>query len=261
MIIPADDHRLTGTALGEALAGDPSPEDVIAVVATAGTTNGGLVDDLAGVGQVAREHGLWFHVDGAYGGAALFAPSARHLFAGVELADSYVVDPHKWLFAPYDSGAVIYRDPAGAEAALAQHASYLDVMRTNPDEEWNPGDYAFHLTRRARGLPFWFSIAVHGIAAYRSAIETVLDTARRSAELIKSTPYLDLIREPDLSVVLFRRRGWDRDEYRGWSTRLLQDQVAFVTPTTWEGEAVGRLAFLHPETTLDLVGEVIASMA
>ena len=153
MLIPTADHRLTGPALRGALAADASPETVVAVVATAGTTNGGLVDDLAGVADVAADHGLWFHVDGAYGGAALFAESARHLLAGVERADSFVVDPHKWLFAPYDSAALLYRDPSLAEAVLTQHASYLDVMHTDGDGAWNPCDYAFHLTRRARGLP------------------------------------------------------------------------------------------------------------
>jgi len=261
MVIPTDDHRLTGSALGSALAADASPDTVIAVVATAGTTNGGLVDDLAGVGQVAREHGLWFHVDGAYGGAALLAESARHLFDGVERADSYVVDPHKWLFAPYDSAALLYRDPTLAEAVLTQHASFLDVMHTDLAGAWNPGDYAFHLTRRARGLPFWFSVAVHGMGAYREAIETVLATTRQSATLISNAPHLELIREPELSVVLFRRRGWGFEEYRSWSARLLREQIAFVTPTTWEGEPVGRFAFLHPDTSLEVVEEIIASMA
>jgi aromatic-L-amino-acid decarboxylase len=261
LAIPTDDHRLTGSALREALAADSSPSEVIAVVATAGTTNGGIVDDLAGVGRAARDHGLWFHVDGAYGGAALLADSTRHLFTGVELADSYVVDPHKWLFAPYDSAALLYRDPKLAEAALTQHASYLDVMHTDLEGAWNPGDYAFHLTRRARGLPFWFSMAVHGIRAYREAIETVLETARQSAALIGKSAHLELIREPELSVVLFRRRGWGTDDYRSWSTRLLREQIAFVTPTTWEGEPVARLAFLHPDTNLGIVEEIISSMA
>lgn len=260
LVVATEDHRLTGSALADALAADPTPEDVVAVVATAGTTNGGIVDDLAGVGHVAREHGIWFHVDGAYGGAALFAESARHLFAGVEQADSFVVDPHKWLFAPYDSAALLYRDPKLAEAVLTQHASYLDVMHTDDEEAWNPGDYAFHLTRRARGLPFWFSLAVHGIAAYRDAIETVLATTRDTADLIRASAHLELIREPELSVVLFRRRGWGQDEYRAWSTRLLADQIAFVTPTSWEGEPVARLAFLHPDTGLDVVEEIVASL-
>jgi len=110
--IPTEDHRMTGSTLHDALAAEASSDDVIAVVATAGTTNGGIVDDLAGVGRVARDFGLWFHVDGAYGGAALLAESARHLFDGVEGADSFVVDPHKWLFAPYDSAALLYRDPS-----------------------------------------------------------------------------------------------------------------------------------------------------
>jgi aromatic-L-amino-acid decarboxylase len=260
MTVPTEDHRLTGSAVHQALSADPFPEEVIAVVATAGTTNGGIVDDLAGVGQVARDHGLWFHVDGAYGGAALLADSARHLFKGLEGADSYVVDPHKWLFAPYDSAALLYREPKLAESVLTQHASYLDVMRTDLEGAWNPGDYAFHLTRRARGLPFWFSVAVYGIRAYREAIETVLETARRSADLIMKAAHLELIREPELSVVLFRRPGWVSEDYQSWSTRLLREQIAFVTPTTWEGEPVARLAFLHPDTSLDVVGEIIASM-
>jgi len=259
--IPTEDHRMTGSTLHDALAAEASSDDVIAVVATAGTTNGGIVDDLAGVGRVARDFGLWFHVDGAYGGAALLAESARHLFDGVEGADSFVVDPHKWLFAPYDSAALLYRDPERAEAALTQHASYLDVMHTDLEGAWNPGDYAFHLTRRARGLPFWFSVAVHGIRAYREAIETVLETARKSAGLISNAAHLELVREPELSVVLFRRRGWGLDDYRSWSTRLLREQIAFVTPTIWEGEPVARFAFLHPDTDLELIEAVIASMA
>jgi glutamate/tyrosine decarboxylase-like PLP-dependent enzyme len=134
-------------------------------------------------------------------------------------------------------------------------------MHTDLEGAWNPGDYAFHLTRRARGLPFWFSMAVHGIRAYREAIETVLETARQSAALIGKSAHLELIREPELSVVLFRRRGWGTDDYRSWSTRLLREQIAFVTPTTWEGEPVARLAFLHPDTNLGIVEEIISSMA
>ena len=144
-------------------------ERVAAVVATAGTTNVGVVDDLAGIGAVAAEHGAWFHVDAAYGGAALAVPSARPLFDGIEQADSFVVDPHKWLFAPFDCAALVYRDPAIARATHTQHAEYLDVVTDRPD--WNPSDYAYHLSRRARGLPFWFSLATHGTAAYAEAIE------------------------------------------------------------------------------------------
>ncbi|MGH8980412.1 MAG: pyridoxal phosphate-dependent decarboxylase family protein [Acidimicrobiales bacterium] len=279
-VVTVVDHRLTAGALEAALAdGGPGAADVVGVVATAGTTNAGLVDDLAGVAEVAARRRLWFHVDGAYGGGALFAPSVRPLFEGVERADSLVVDPHKWLFAPYDCAALLYRHPALAKAVHTQDAAYLDVIhealqrgtpadagtaddRPADDEEpWNPTDYAYHLSRRARGLPLWFSLAVHGTNAYRDAVETVLATTKQVAAVVEATPYTELVREPTLSIVLFRRTGWSRADYDVWSARVLSEQVAFVTPTTWEGEAVARLALLHPDTGVGIAEEIIATMA
>jgi glutamate/tyrosine decarboxylase-like PLP-dependent enzyme len=261
LIVPTEDHRLTGAGLRSALAGHDRADDVVAVVATAGTTNAGMVDDLAGVADVAAERSLWFHIDGAYGGAALFAPSVREKFAGFDRADSFIVDPHKWLFAPFDCAALIYRQPNLAKAVLSQDASYLEVLHSENPEEWNPSDYAYHLTRRARGLPLWFSMAVNGLDAYRDAVEAGLAIARASAQLITATPQTELVREPELSVVLFRRPGWRKPDYDAWSARLLSDQTGFVTPTTWEGETVARFAFLHPGTTMDMIAEILATMA
>ncbi len=261
LVVPSADHRLTGPAMEAALDGDPDASSVVAVVATAGTTNAGIIDDLAGVADVAQRRDLWFHVDGAYGAAALFAPSVRDRFAGIERVDSFVVDPHKWLFAPFDCAALLYRRPQLARAVHTQNASYLDVIHTDRPDEWNPSDYAFHLTRRARGLAMWFSLAVHGTDAYRDAIETVLETAREAAARIEATPYLELVRRPDLSIVLCRRRGWVSADYDSWSRRLLADQIGFVTPTKWMGETVARLAFLHPETTTTIVAEILDTMA
>ncbi|GAA0355556.1 aminotransferase class V-fold PLP-dependent enzyme [Microbispora corallina] len=258
LVVPTTGHRLTGEALRAALEADGG-RDVIAVVATCGTTNAGIVDDLAGVAEVARERGLWFHVDGAYGGAGLFAPSVRDLYAGIEHADSFVVDPHKWLFAPFDCAALLYREPRLARAVHTQDASYLDVLHTEEDE-WNPTDYAYHLTRRARGLPLWFSLAVHGVDAYAEAIEKGIELARRAAGLVRSSDHLELVVEPTLSVVLFRRKGWQADDYHRWSRRLLAGQIGFVTPTGWEGETVARFAFLHPGTTIGIVEEILATM-
>jgi glutamate/tyrosine decarboxylase-like PLP-dependent enzyme len=258
--VPAREQRLTGAELRAALDADEEPDSVCGVVATAGTTNAGLIDELAAVGELARERGLWFHVDAAYGGAGLFATSIRDRFAGLEQADSFVVDPHKWLFAPFDCAALLYRDPALARAVHTQDAAYLNVIHERP-AEWNPSDYAFHLTRRARGLPLWFSLAVHGTEAYGEAIEAALALAREAADLIRETPSLELVREPELAVVLFRRAGWDARDYHRWAAELLADQVALVTPTSWEGETVARLVFMHPRTTIDLVREVIGRMA
>ncbi len=261
LLVPVPDHRLTGHALRAALDGDPAAADLIAVVATAGTTNAGIVDDLAGVAAVAADRDLWFHVDAAYGGAGLFSPLVRDRFAGIDRADSLVVDPHKWLFAPFDCAGLLYRNPALARAVHAQEASYLEVIHDDAPDHWNPTDYAMHLTRRARGLPLWFSLAVHGTDAYRTAVDTVVTTARAAADLISATPHLDLVRDPDLSIVLFRRTGWDAADYQHWSEELLASQVGFVTPSRWEGEPVARLAFLHPDTTVDIVGEILDTMA
>jgi aromatic-L-amino-acid/L-tryptophan decarboxylase len=253
------DHRLTGSALRAAIEADGDPSSLAAVVATSGTTNAGIIDDLAGLAAVARELGAWFHVDGAYGGAGLFAPSIRAAYDGVEHADSFVVDPHKWLFAPFDCAALIYRNPSLARSVHKQDASYLDVIHTGP-VEWNPTDYAYHLTRRARGLPLWFSLAVHGVRAYTEAIEAAISLARRAADEIAARDCLELIREPGLGVVLFRRQGWAPAQYTAWADRLLHDQVAFIPPTAWEGETVARFAFLHPHTSMDLVREILDRM-
>jgi aromatic-L-amino-acid decarboxylase len=260
LTVPTEDHQLTGAALRAAIDADGNPSTLAAVVATAGTTNAGIVDDLAGVGAVARDYGLWFHVDGAYGGAGLFAPSVRSKYDGIEHADSFIVDPHKWLFAPFDSAVLLYRDPSMARPVHTQDASYLDVIHDKPGE-WNPTDYAYHLTRRARGLPLWFSLAVHGVRAYSAAIEAAIGLARETAVEIRARPYLELIREPDLSVVLFRRLGWSSRQYLEWADKLLDDQVAFIPPSAWEGETVGRFAFLHPHTPMELVRETLDRMA
>jgi aromatic-L-amino-acid decarboxylase len=259
LTVRTDDHRLTGAALRAAIEEDGDPSSIAAVVATSGTTNAGIIDDLAGVSTVCRELGAWFHVDGAYGGAGLFAPSVRSAYDGIEHADSFIVDPHKWLFGPFDCAALLYRDPALARSVHKQDASYLDVIHDNP-AEWNPTDYAYHLTRRARGLPLWFSLAVYGVRAYSEAIEASISLARQAATEIADRDYLELIREPQLGVVLFRRKGWTPAQYTDWADRLLHDQVAFMPPSAWEGETVARFAFLHPHTTIELVREILERM-
>ncbi len=237
---------------------------LFAVVATAGTTNAGMIDDLDGLAELAAEQGIWFHVDGAYGGAGLAAPSVRPRYLGVERCDSFIVDPHKWLFAPFDCCALLYRDPQIARLAHTQHAEYLDVLHPEGMDtlaEWNASDYAHQLTRRARGLPFWFSLATHGTDAYRDAVEVTLRITRDAARLIAASPDLELIMEPVLSVILFRRRGWEAEQYQAWSDRLLEDGRAFIVPSAWAGETVLRLCIVNPLTTLEQIAGVLATLA
>jgi glutamate/tyrosine decarboxylase-like PLP-dependent enzyme len=253
--------RASGGAMAAGVAALPVVDQarVAALVATAGTTNVGVIDDLAGIGEVAAGLGTWYHVDAAYGGAAMAAPSSRARFDGIELADSFVVDPHKWLFAPFDCAALLYREPALARATHTQHAEYLDAVTERPD--WNPSDYAFHLSRRARGLPFWFSLAAHGTAAYQRAIETTLDVARIAAELVIGADHTELVLEPSLSIVVFRRKGWSHEQYYAWSDQILDDGLAFVVPTSWAGETVLRFCFVNPLTTPADVQVILDSLA
>jgi len=219
----ADDNgQLSGVAVEAALR-EAKDVDVFAIVATSGTTNFGIVDHLDEIGEVAKRNQIWFHVDGAYGLAGILAPSTRELFVGIELADSFIVDPHKWLFAPFDACA-------------------LD---------------AINLTRRPRGLPLWFSLATHGVAAYRAAVETNCQLAREAAGLIRQREDLELVREPMLSVVVFTKKGWQQADYERWSAKLLEDQIAFVVPSSHAGKPNLRFAIVNPTTTIDTIGEIL----
>ena len=248
----------------QAVFDDLADEDrarVFAIVATAGTTNAGVIDDLEGAGSIANELGIWYHVDGAYGGAALCSPTVRPRFAGIERCDSFIVDPHKWLFAPFDCCALLYRDPELGRLAHTQHAEYLDVLHGDETvHEINPSDYAHHLSRRARGLPFWFSLATYGTDEYAKAVDTTLAVTAGAAQLIRDAEHVELLVEPDLSVVLFRRVGWTPTQYQAWSDRALLDGEAFVVPTAWNGETVLRFCFVNPLTTVEQVGEIIESL-
>ena len=252
------DRRLRGDAVADAITGRPAGTEVFAVVATAGTTNLGIVDALGSIADACAEAVVWLHVDGAYGGAAMVAPSVRGRFDGVERCDSLVVDPHKWLFSPFDCAALLYRDPPVARAAHTQHAGYLEPIID--DTVWNPCDYAHVLTRRARGMPFWFSLAVHGTDAYRDAIEHTLEVARAARDMVVAAPHLELLVEPELSVVAFRRTGWDLADYQAWCDRLLADGTALLTPTTFDGGAAMRICVVNPRTTVEDLEEILATL-
>jgi glutamate/tyrosine decarboxylase-like PLP-dependent enzyme len=248
--------RLHGDAVAEAI--DAHGPAVFAVVATGGTTNFGIVDDIASIAAVTRPRNVWLHVDGAYGLAAMLVERMRPVFAGVGEADSVIVDPHKWLFAPFDACALIYRDPSVALAAHTQKAEYLDTLTESAD--WNPSDLAIQLTRRARGLPLWFSLATHGTELYRAAIDDGIRLAERIGAEIAAREGLSLVRDPQLSVVVFRREGWGPADYQEWSNALLEDQRAFVVPSSHAGETVLRFAIISPLTTFETLTGILDTL-
>jgi glutamate/tyrosine decarboxylase-like PLP-dependent enzyme len=256
-----ENGSLQGIEVGKAIEKfhlENSDARVFAIVGTAGTTNIGYIDDLKGIAKAAHENDAWFHVDGAYGLAALCAPSVRHLFDGIEHCDSMIVDPHKWLFAPYDACALIYRNPELGKQAHSQHAEYLDTLTDS--EDWNPSDYAIQLTRRPRGLPFWFSLATHGTRAYEEAVELTITVAQQAGELIKKHPHLELVEEVHLSIVAFTRKGWSAQQYQEWSDKLLADQIAFVTPSAHKGQPILRFAIVNPWTNISDIESILETL-
>jgi L-2,4-diaminobutyrate decarboxylase len=237
---------------------------LFAVVGTGGTTNAGIIDDLEGIASICIKENLWFHVDAAYGGGALVADSVRHLFNGIEKADSITIDPHKWMFSPYDCGAVIYKKPELAKKAHSQEGSYLDIFKDEGSHGFNPTDYQIQLTRRVRGLPLWFSLAMHGTDRYKQAVERGLELAQIAGKLIDENPHVELVREPSLSCVLYRRRGWNPEDYTHWTYENHRKGFALVTPTKWKQgntyETVSRFCFINPDTTKKDIQMILDSM-
>ncbi len=237
---------------------------LFAVVATGGTTNAGIIDDLVGIAKICEEENLWFHIDAAYGGGALVADSVRHLFNGIEKADSITIDPHKWMFSPYDCGAVIYKKPELAKKAHSQEGSYLDIFKDEGAHGFNPSEYQIQLTRRVRGLPLWFSLAMHGTNRYKQAVERGLELAQIAGKLIEENPHVELVREPSLSCVLYRRIGWKPEDYTHWTYENHKKGFALVTPTKWKQgntfETVSRFCFINPDTTKKDIQMILNSM-
>ena len=266
ILLVESEEELTGAALRTTIENlnFHQRKRLFAVVATGGTTNAGIIDDLQGIAKVCEEEKLWFHVDAAYGGGALVANSVRHLFKGIEKADSITIDPHKWMFSPYDCGAVIYKNPKLAKNAHSQEGSYLDIFKDEGAHGFNPTDYQIQLTRRVRGLPLWFSLATHGTDRYQEAVERGIELAQIAGKLIEEAPNLELVRQPSLSCVLYRRKGWEPEDYTAWTYKNHNEGFALVTPTKWKQgntyETVSRFCFINPDTTEEDIKMILNSM-
>lgn len=231
-------------ALAEILASDDG-EEVFAVVATAGDTNFGRVDDLEAISTLCGKFDKWLHVDGTYGLGALVAPSKRYLFAGIDRADSFVVDPHKLLFAPNDCCALLYRD--GAYNMQAYASNMDDVAHT----QCIPSRNGVHLSRSQRGFALWFSLAVYGTTRYAENVETVFDCCAEVVDFIRRCHGdLQLVLKPTLPIVVFRKVAMRNKpaDILAWCQRKWDSGELYCQPTTFRGELVFRLCFVNPAT-------------
>jgi glutamate/tyrosine decarboxylase-like PLP-dependent enzyme len=195
--------RLRVDALAAAIAEDVAAGlRPLAVVANAGTTSTGAIDPLTEIAALCRSRGVWLHVDAAYGGGAAIVERGRALLAGIELADSITLDPHKWLYQPIELGCLLVRDERLLERTFAVHADYLQDI----EADVNLGDRGLQLTRSARALKLWWSLRALGLDAFRTAVDHSLDLATHAVALVEAHPRLELLAPPSLGIVCFRRR-------------------------------------------------------
>lgn len=264
-VVPTDErYRMRAEALVRMLAEDERAGlRPFLLVASAGTTDTGAVDPLAALAEVAERAGLWLHVDAAYGGAFLLVESLRARFAGIERADSVVVDPHKGLFLPYGSGAVLVRDPAHLAASHRVRGVYLQDAADDEGEP-SPADLSPELTRHFRGLRMWLPLQVHGVARFRAALEEKRLLCLYFYERVRALGF-EVGPPPDISVCLFRWRPRDGSDANAFNRRLLRAVLAdgrvFLSSTAIEGVFWIRLAVVCFRTHRERVEAVLEVLA
>ncbi|HEX5619098.1 MAG TPA: aminotransferase class I/II-fold pyridoxal phosphate-dependent enzyme [Solirubrobacteraceae bacterium] len=228
-------------------------ESALAVAATAGTTSTGAVDPLPELADVCADLGLWLHVDGAYGAPAVLTERGRAVLAGLERADSLVLDPHKWLFQPYEIGCVLVREPELLERTFSLSGVYL---RDTLGGEVNFRNRSVQLTRGGRALKLWLSIRTFGLAAFRDAIDHGIALAEHAEALLRERPGWEVVSPAQLAIVCFRRDGDDELQTR-LSAAMVADGFAAPSTTEVDGRVVLRLCTINPRTTFNDIEETI----
>jgi glutamate/tyrosine decarboxylase-like PLP-dependent enzyme len=229
----------------------------LAVVGTAGTVNTGAIDPLGGIADIAAAHGLWFHVDGAYGAPAAIAVPER--FHGLDRADSLSLDAHKWLYQPIDCGCLLYRDRTReiARRSFSFTGDYAKSLTEEPVESFAFFDESIELSRRFRALKLWLSWKYHGLDGFRAAIRADLDHARALADQISAEPTLELLAPVELSAVCFRSTVADNPQLL---QRVNAGGRVYLSNATIRGEFALRACFTNHRTTASDVHEVVATV-
>ena len=227
------------------------------LIATAGTTNTGAVDPLGELASLSAERGWWLHVDGAYGAPAVLTERGRAALHGIARADSLVLDPHKWLFQPIETGAVLVRRAGALQHTFAMFPEYLRDTGAGGETEVAFRDRGPQLTRGSRALKLWLSLHVFGLDAFRAAIDRGIDIAERAQELIEATPGFEIVTPAQLGIVTFRVPG-DPDAV---ADRVTADGYAAPSTTVLRGETVLRLCTINPRTTDAELEETVRRIA
>jgi len=281
-VLPCDDaFRLPVEAVARAVADDRAAGlRPFLLVATAGTTNTGAVDPLPALADLAAAEGLWLHVDGAYGAPGALVAQGAALLEGLGRADSLTVDPHKWLFAPYECGALLVREPGLLARAFAMAPEYLadttgaddrgpafgrDGLHAHGEPGGAPAaprepslrDRSLQLTRTSRALKLWLTIKTFGMGEIRAAIARGIALAEHAEATLRATPGWEIVTPAQLAVVTFAPRDGDSG---AMAAALLRDGYAVVSSTVLDGRSVLRLCTINPRTTEAEIDETIARL-
>ena len=255
--LPSDEHyRLPPEACAAAVAEDRAAGRMpFCVIANAGTTNTGAVDPMPELARFCSEQGLWLHADGAYGAAAMLSERGRRAMTGIDLVDSLSLDPHKWLFQPFDCGCVILRDRQLLRDTFRILPDYLrDAHRLR--EEVNFCDYGIELTRNFRALKLWMSLKVFGAAAFRAAIERGFELAEIAERRLRQSGQWEILSPAQMAIVAFRHAGDDALNAR-LAADLKAGGYAFLSTTSLGGRTALRLCTINPRTTdEDVLGTI-----
>ncbi len=249
-VLPADDGFGLPVADVEAaiLADRAAGREPLVVIGTAGTTNTGTVDPLNGLAELCEQQDLWFHVDGAYGAPAAMTETGRAALAGMDRAHSLVLDPHKWLFQPYDAGIVLMRQPSILSDAFAITPEYLkDVKAAAGEVDFR--DRGLELTRRARALKLWLTFRIHGAARIRAAVQHGITLAEVAEAQLRAHPEKwEVVSPAQLGIVCFALRDADPAEHEQRAAALADSGYACVSTTVLKGRTVFRLCIINPLT-------------
>jgi glutamate/tyrosine decarboxylase-like PLP-dependent enzyme len=271
--VPVDNMlRMDAKALDLAVADDRrAGKRPFCIVASAGTTNTGAVDPLEDIAALCRANDIWLHVDGAYGAAAALTARGRSSLKGLHLADSIALDPHKWLFQPFEIGCVLVRDMRHLRQAFAVHpednASYLQDVGRMAEREVVFYEHGVQLTRSFRALKLWMSLRIFGLAAFRETIDRGIALAELVERMLRADESWEVVTPAQLAVVTFAPRRPDLSVAESNSLveraveRLTADGYAMVTSTQVRGRTVLRFCLIHPDARLEEVRETAARLA
>jgi aromatic-L-amino-acid decarboxylase len=235
------------------------------IVANAGSTNTGAVDELAAIRQLCDTENLWLHVDGAYGSVAILDDNEKHRFRGIELADSLAIDPHKWLFQPFEMGCLLVRDKSRLKDAFQIMPEYLKDVELG-EEEVNFGNYGIQLSRKFRALKLWLSLKTFGLEEFKEAVSKGISLAKVAEQETSRYKDIELVTGAQIGIINFRFRPEDFSEQalnelnKKIIERIVADGFAMISSTSLKGKTVVRLCIINPRTSEEDIRQTISKL-